>query len=68
MIIPAAQQKSVSELITIYCSIYKQLLSRASAVLLKSKVLPLLNEHMETAFKLTVRNENHYKNRAYQWL
>lgn len=28
----------------------------------------LLNEHLETAFKLTVRSEVHLKNRAYQWL
>ena len=28
----------------------------------------LVNSHLETAFKLTVRNETHYKNRAYQWL
>jgi len=28
----------------------------------------LLNHHLESAFKLTTRTENHYKNRAYQWL
>jgi len=28
----------------------------------------LLYSHIETAFKLTTRNETHFKNRSYQWL
>ena len=44
------------------------MIEEASAVLVKAKVLPLLNEHMETAFKLTERNETHLKNMALQWL
>ena len=43
------------------------MIDKASAVLVKAKVLPLLNEHMETAFKLTERNETHLKNTAFEW-
>ena len=44
------------------------MIDKASAVLVKAKVLPLLHEHMETALKLIKRNETHLKNMALQWL
>jgi hypothetical protein len=34
----------------------------------RDKFFKLLNDHMETAFKLSIRPESHYRNRAYQWL
>jgi hypothetical protein len=36
--------------------------------MLTVKIYKVLNEHLESAFKLTTRPELHYRNRAYQWL
>ena len=36
--------------------------------MLTVKIYKILNEHLESAFKLTTRPELHYRNRAYQWL
>ena len=66
MVIPAAQHKSAYELISIFIKVYETLLGKAKSD--PSPVFKLINEHIETAFKLTQRQENHYKNRAYQWL
>ena len=36
--------------------------------MLTVKVNQVLNEHLESAFKLTTRQELHFRNRAYLWL
>ena len=35
---------------------------------MQSQVFPLLNDHLEAAFKLTTQPLYYYKNRAYEWL
>jgi len=67
LVIPTAQNKSATELISIFGKLYEQMLKHAS-VMLAVKVNQVLNEHLEAAFKLTTRQELHYRNRAYQWL
>lgn len=67
MAIPPKQHDSASQLIAVFCKLYEQLLRQAS-VLQSVQVHALLNEHLEDAFKLTTRQEPHFKARAYQWL
>jgi len=67
LVIPTAQNKSAIELISIFGKLYEQMLKSASAML-TVKVYKLLNEHLEASFKLTTRQELHFRNRAYQWL
>lgn len=43
------------------------MIKHATAIL-TIKIYKVLNEHLESAFKLTTRPELHYRNRAYQWL
>lgn len=67
MAIPPKQQDSAAQLIAVFAKLYEQLLRQAS-VLQSVQVHALLNEHLEDAFKLTTRQEPHFKARAYQWL
>ena len=66
MVIPQAQQKSACELISIFTKVYDHMKTQLKDH--PDGLAKLLNEHLETAFKLTVRSEVHFKNRAYQWL
>ena len=69
MVIPAGQQKSAHELISIFIRVYDTVLRQARVQKNTDEITyRLFNEHIETAFKLTQRSENHYRNRAYQWL
>ena len=69
LVIPAGQQKSAAELINIFIRVYETVLKQAKVKGEEESVAyKLINEHIETAFKLTQRSELHYKNRAYQWL
>jgi len=45
--------------------VYETLLRQARSQNKEACVYKVLNEHIETAFKLTERSEVHYKNRAY---
>ena len=65
MVIPAGQQRSAAELISIFIKVYDNVLKQARSDESEHKVFKLLNEHIETAFKLTQRTELHYRNRAY---
>ena len=67
MVIPAKEHKSAAELIEIFIKVYDSLLKSAKAMEYES-LFPLLNSHLETAFKLTSRTEFHLKERAFQWL
>ena len=68
MVIPAGQQRSAQELISIFIKVYDFVLKQARIDENEHKVFKLISEHIETAFKLTQRSELHYRNRAYQWL
>jgi len=60
MVIPAKETKSASELIDIFVKVYDSLLKAAKALEYES-LFKLLNEHLETAFKMTSRTEFHLK-------
>ena len=67
MMIPPKQNDPSHELITVFCKVYEPLLKQAS-VMQQASLYALLNDHLETAFKLTTRPEPHYKTRCYQWM
>lgn len=67
MVIPAKETKSAAELIDIFVKVYDSLLKTAKPLEYES-LFKLINDHMETAFKMTSRVEFHLKQRAFQWL
>lgn len=66
--IPPKQNESASQLVTVFCKLYEPLLKQATVAQQSSLVHPLLNDHMEAAFKLTIKETPHFKNRAFTWL